>query len=252
MTTLSRSGLVALVGGGEHLPGCEPIDRHLLEATPRARPVVVVIPYASSLRTRARAVGQAVEWWDALGADVLVADHDPTSAEHIAAADIIVLTGGVPDRLAARLEGSPLPEAIVARHRAGAHVAGSSSGAMVLGAARQSVRPPFRVVPGLGMVPGVAVAPHHDRPNIARMTRLRTRTHPHLVLLGIDDRTALVGRDGTYVVRGVGSVTVSRGTWARRYGAGDMIRLPVVQPAFPTGPTRLVEINGRRRPPVGP
>lgn len=240
---MTRHALLALVGGGEHRPGCEPIDQHLLDATPPGRPVVAVVPFASSLRTRARAVGQAVEWWEALGADVLVAGRDASSAVGvIGSADVVVLTGGVPDRLAARLAGSPVLGAIVARHRAGAHVAGSSSGAMVLGAVRQAVRPPFGLLPGVGLVPGVAVAPHHQRPSVARLARLRGRTHPHLVLLGIDDRTALVGHGNTWAVRGVGSVTVARGTWVRTYASGDVVRLPVPRPMSANG-TRLVSVD---------
>lgn len=240
---MTRHALLALVGGGEHRPGCEPIDQHLLDATPPGRPIVAVVPFASSLRTRARAVGQAIEWWEALGADVLVAGRDaPSAIGAISSADVVVLTGGVPDRLAARLAGSPVLRAIVARHRAGAHVAGSSSGAMVLGAARQAVRPPFGLLPAAGLVPGVAVAPHHQRPSVARLARIRSRSHPHLVLLGIDDRTGLVGHGDTWVVRGVGAVTVARGTWVRTYGSGDVVRLPVPRPTSVTG-TRLVAVD---------
>lgn len=220
------SGLLALLGGGEHLPGCEPIDRYLLDHTRASAPTVVVVPFASSLRTRARTVGLAVEWWERLGAQVLVCppvwEAEPWLFDR---ADVIALTGGVPDRLHGRLADTALWGRIARRWRAGAHLAGSSSGAMVLGAWRQAVRPPFAVRPGLGLVPGVAVAPHHERPAVQRVARLRASTHPHLTILGIDERTALVGRDGQFRVLGRGRVEIHRGAWRRRLDPGDDVDL---------------------------
>lgn len=222
------TGALALLGGSEHGPGCEAIDRALLTATGAARPVIAVLPFASSLRTRARTVGRAVEWWTALGAVPLVAA--PETGERsalVAHADVVVLTGGVPDRLHGRLLGTPLWRQVVARWHAGAAVSGSSSGAMLLGSARQSVRPPFRVVPGASFLPGLAVAPHHQQRGPRAVASWRTRTHPHLTILGIEDATALVALPGTegprWQVLGAGALHVRRGLHTRVYRGGDAV-----------------------------
>lgn len=221
------TGLLSLVGGREHTPGCEPIDRHLLAATRTSRPVVTVVPFASSLRTRARTVGLAVGWWERLGAEVLVAAPESSGAvRSVGAADVVVLTGGVPDRLHRRLDDHVVWQAIRDAWLRGAHLTGSSSGAMVAAAWRQSVRPPFAVRPGLGLVADLAVAPHHDLALPRAVASWRAHTHPHLVIAGIDERTALVGCDGRFEVRGTGTVTLRRGRWSRTLRHGDRYVLP--------------------------
>lgn len=222
------TGMLALLGGREHHPGCEAIDRAVLAAVPTSTPRVAIVPMASSLRTRARTVGRAVGWWEHLGADPLVTSPDPATAQHqLDVADVIVLTGGVPDRLERRLCDTAIGEHVVARWRDGAGLIGSSSGAMILAAWRQTVRPPFAVRAGLGLLPDTAVAPHHDLTVPRLVAAARARTHPHLTIVGIDDMTALVGRHGSFDVRGVGGVTVRRGTWQRHYTQGARVDLAV-------------------------
>lgn len=235
------TGVLALVGGREHTPGCEPIDRAVLASTDVADPVVAVVPLASSLRTRARAVGRAVGWWEDLGAQVLVA---PPETDRVAAvlgvADVIVMTGGVPDRLFRNLVRSRTGDLIVMRWRAGAALVGSSSGAMVVGALRQSVRPPFAVHPGFGLLPGVAVAPHHELGVPRRVAAARAWTHPHATILGLDEATGVVGRDGAFDVHGVGCVTVRRGTWRRSWAAGSRIDLGALTRGAERAPTARI------------
>jgi peptidase E len=215
------TGPFALVGGTEHHPGCETTDRWLLVASGASRPVVTVVPFASSVRTRARTVGVAIDWWQRLGAVPLVAG--PTVDQAVAAidnADVLVLPGGVPDRLHGRLVGTPVWDRLLARWRAGTPLSGSSSGAMVLGEVRQS----FRVTPGFGALQGIAVAPHHQRTVPRWVAASRARTHPHLTIVGVDDRTALVGtRSGELRVMGSGEVTLRRGVWWRTYPSGAVL-----------------------------
>ena len=47
-------------------------------------------------------------------------------------------------------------------------------------------------------------------------------------MLGIDEETALVGRDGVWQVHGRGRVTVWRGRHRERLRAGETLRLPVL------------------------
>lgn len=219
------TGLLALVGGREHTPGCEPIDHAVLEGAARVRPVVAILPLASSRRTHERTTARAVAWWEGLGARPRVVPGDPEAAAGaLDDADVLVLTGGVPDRLHRRLAGTSLGALVIARWQRGAALVGSSSGAMVLGAYRQSVRPPFAVTPGFGLLPHVAVAPHHELDVPRAVAAVRGLTHPFATIVGIDEATALVGRSGAFVVRGVGRVTVRRGTTVQTWWPGQLVR----------------------------
>lgn len=247
------TGLLGLIGGREHGAGCEAIDRHLLDAVAHDDPVVAVIPLASSMRTRARTIGRAVGWWDHLGATTVVAGLDRTSTPRLLRrADVLVMTGGVPDRLYRRLLDGGLHTEIVARWRAGAHLVGSSSGAMVLAGVRQSVRPPFGVVPGFGLLPGVAIAPHHELGAPRTLAAWRSRTHPHALIVGIDEATGLVGRDGRFRVLGTGTVVVRRGSWQRTYLAGGTLDLARHGMLDPVGEARRVPVDPTGRGPEVP
>lgn len=233
------TGLLGLIGGREHGPGCDATDRRVLAAVPHADPVVAVVPLASSLRTRARTVGRAVGWWEHLGATTVVTGPDLRATRRLLhRADVIVLTGGVPDRLHQRLVGSGIDADVVARWRAGTHLVGSSSGAMVLAGVRQSVRPPFGVLPGLGLLPATAVAPHHELGLPRAVATWRTRTHPHTLIVGIDEATGLVGRAGSFEVFGPGRVIARRGSWQRTYRSGDQLDLVRLGAPAPPGPVR--------------
>jgi hypothetical protein len=132
---------------------------------------------------------------------------------------------------------------------------------MVLGEARQSVRPPFRIASGAGLLPGLAGAPHHQLLVPRRVAAWRARTHPHLTIVGIDDRTALVGDPSRELrVVGVGEVTVRRGAWVRAYPAGAALApeelglLPALTGSFDlvtggspmsSGPPRRPPLTGR-------
>lgn len=236
------TGLLALVGGREHTPGCEPIDHALLAWTGRTRPTVAIVPLASGSRTRGRTVSRAVAWWEGLGARALTAPIDPLGAVRVLdEADVIVLTGGVPDRLHRNLARTRVGAHVLDRWRAGAALMGSSSGAMVLGSHRHQVVPPFRIVPGLGVLPGAAVAPHHELTVPRTVTALRARTNPHILVLGIDEATALVGRDGHYAVRGVGTVSVRRGSWMQTWLPGEAVDLHALD-HLPSGATSVASM----------
>jgi hypothetical protein len=223
------TGLVSLLGGGEHTSGCEAVDAHLLAQVGKPSPVVAIFPLACGPYALPRTTSMAVAWWKALGATVLVAPRAVHGALlTVDEADIVVLPGGMPDRLHRRLAGSTLLLRIVERWRQGTHVSGSSSGAMVLGTWRQSVLPPFRMEAGFDVIRSVAFAPHYNQPGPRAIASWRARTHPHVTIVGIDERTALVGRDGVFDVLGVGGVTVRRQRWVQTWQVGDRLELSQV------------------------
>jgi len=233
------AGPVALVGAGEFLPAMADVDRELLAAVSARRPRVAVLPTASwpdgePVFRRWAAMG--VEHFSALGAEVeavLVRDRadadDPANAQAVGEADLIYLSGGRPTHLLAALAGSRVWDAARAAHDRGAALAGCSAGAMVLGGRQlrwfRRLPVPIRWSPSLAVVPDCAVLPHYDRLAEPFTVLAALRVPRGISLVGIDEDTALVGRDGAWQVHGRGRVTIWNGRRRRRHRDGEVVRL---------------------------
>ncbi len=233
------TGPVALVGSGEFTPALESIDRELLAATGMRRPRVAIVPTASVPDGEAAFLRWAEMGrlhFHALGAEVeavLVrsrADADDAAhAQAIGEADLVYLSGGKPDFLYDTLAGTAVERALLSAAERGAVLVGCSAGAMVLADRRvrlgRRVPLPGGWAPALGIVPHTAVIPHYDalpEPLAALLALFSPRAG---VLLGIDEETALIGRDGIWQVQGRGRVTVWRGWRRTRYRDGETMRL---------------------------
>lgn len=214
-------GRLVLAGSGEFTPAMNDVDRELL-ATLRTHARVAIVPTAAGLEdTPLQWAAKGREHFAALGAEpiavmVLSKDdaHEPKWRDAIADADWIYFSGGDPGHIVTTLEGSPFWEAVLDRHNAGAILAGSSAGAMMMGESTfvPTARGPdgfpikMTVRTALGLVPGVIVAPHFDiLPK--RLVDLWSSLVPlgHR-LLGIDEDTALIRSNPEWVVRGRGRV----------------------------------------------
>ena len=234
------SGPIALVGSGEFLPAMAEIDAGLLAATGRRRPRVAILPTASwpdgeDVFRRWAAMG--AEHFTALGAEVepvLVRDRfDADDAAHVQAigeADLVYLSGGKPGHLTSTLVGSPVGSALLAAHARGATLAGCSAGAMTLADRHWDTRGrrlfwPLRWHRGLALAPGASIIPHYDAFPEPMAAFVVLQSPRGLTTLGIDEETALVGRDGSWQVQGRGRVTVWRGRHRTRYRRGDVFRL---------------------------
>jgi cyanophycinase len=233
------AGSVALVGAGEFLPVMAAVDAELLASTGRRRPRVVVLPTASwpdgeEVFLRWAALG--VEHFEGLGAEVEVVlvrtrpdADDAAHAQAVGEADLIYLSGGKPDHLLRTLAGSTVWAAALAANARGSVIAGCSAGAMVLCSQQARFRTPPHVPlgfePGLGLVDGVAVLPHYDRfPET--LAAMRVAQAPRgTVILGIDEDTAAISREGSWLVRGTGRVTVWRGRRRERHRDGESFRI---------------------------
>lgn len=229
------SGLLALVGGQEHTRGCEPIDQLLLAESGVRRPNVVVLLAATTEGRRAYKTREALEYWSRFGARVTFGfDGSPSEVERALRAlddpDLVVLTGGRPWLLDARLQ-EPLRRRLWELWESGVPLAGSSAGAMALCGWRFVVHPPRlpRLAPGWGPVPAAAVAPHFERHGIRYWSRLFAVARPDVKVLGLSDRTALVGRGEDFEVVGSGGCTVvTARSRARRYGQGEVLHLGAI------------------------
>jgi cyanophycinase len=232
-------GPVALVGAGEFLPEMSAFDADLLASTGRARPRVVILPTASypdGEEVFQRWAAMGVTHFRELGAEVepvLVRDHadadDKAAVQAIGEADLVYLSGGKPGHLRRTLAGSEVGRALTAAHERGAVLAGCSAGAMILAGHafdfRVRVLPwPLRWGRGLGFATGVSVVPHYDAWPEPLSALIALQAPRGSVVLGIDEETAVVGRDGSWQVHGAARVTVWRGRRRERFRAGEAFR----------------------------
>ena len=217
------SGEIALVGGDEFNQKCQAMDRELIRLSGQNPALALIIPTAADQRPDL-AASNGVSHFSALGADarplmVLSREqaNDTALLEPLAEAGVIYFTGGNPEHLLNVLRYSRLLQAIQLAVQGGTVLAGSSAGAMVLGA---MMRRPSRGgwVEALGLVPGVAVLPHHERADPQAISKqLQEQSRADLTVLGIDAQTACIGKPGAWRVVGSGKVTVYQGS--ERQGA---------------------------------
>jgi cyanophycinase len=217
MSTEQVPGPIALVGSGEYLPEMADLEAGLIAG--RA-------PRYVQLATAAVQDGPTVvDHWHQLGIDqakrlgvepiiVPVNDHDDANnqafADMIKGAGLIYLSGGDPNYLSDALRDSLVWNAIEAEWRAGAALAGCSAGAMALGSWIPSLRHPRRgSTLGLGLLPHLGVVPHFDAfaqrvPDL--LTRFVLPDEATMTVVGIDEKTALVGGPTEWTVEGHQSV----------------------------------------------
>jgi cyanophycinase len=195
---------------------------------------ISIIPAAAAPENDHHRAGQnGISWFQTLGATNVTAlplidrasADDPTVVETLRRSRLIYLLGGSPHYLGRVLIGSLSWQAILTAHQAGAVIAGSSAGAMVLcehyydPAAREALK-------GLGLVPGACVLPHHDTFGQVWASRL-AKLLPGAVLVGIDEETGMLndGPWGQWQVYGKGMVTLYRGNQTICYKSGKVFAL---------------------------
>ncbi|HET9224595.1 MAG TPA: Type 1 glutamine amidotransferase-like domain-containing protein [Roseiflexaceae bacterium] len=228
------SGIILLAGGAEFGGRMAEPDRRAIELAggPGAR--ISIIPAAAAPdRNHERASANGVRWFRSLGAQNVAAlpliDRDSAERPEVVAAlresRLIYLLGGFTHYLGQTLLGSASWHAILEAYAAGAVVAGSSAGAMVLCEHYYDPRA-GRVVDGLNLVPNVCVLPHHDTFGRRWAPRLGELL-PSSVLTGIDERTGMLddGDGGRWRVYGQGSVTLYREGQELVYREGERFRL---------------------------
>jgi cyanophycinase len=224
------AGEIGLVGGNEFRQHCKDMDREIMRASGQNPARVLIIPTAA-VAGPTKAAEDGVRHFASLGGNasrLMVLDkrhaEDTAFIRGIAGAGLIYFTGGSPYHLLDTLRNSKLLEAIRSAVNNGALLAGSSAGAMVLGSLMG--RPASgEWVEALGIVPRVAIWPHHESRDPAETSRQLQRQVPSdLTILGIDAQTGCLGRPGNWRVVGFGKVTVYRGDQWTVYRSGE--RLP--------------------------
>jgi cyanophycinase len=225
-------GLVALVGGDEFKPGNEEQDRMLVSATSRGP--AYVVPTAAARQGPEEAVEHATRWFGSLGIELhelrVLKAADANSKELASQAGdggMFYLVGGDPGLVAQVLRESRVWRAMAEAWEDGAALAGSSAGAMAL-CAHSLIRATWpnrynrRPTDALALVPDTAVLPHFDTFG-HRWIESAQRELPGVTLLGIDERSAAVWKDGHWRAAGPGKVTVIDSAGTRTFPSGSNI-----------------------------
>ncbi len=205
-------GTLALVGGGEFLPGCD-FDAALVAECGAQE--VIVLPTASAYENPTRLRARAEDWFGALGAGCRWLDvyrrADADDAEAVVAvrgATMIYLTGGSPLHARSTLLRTAVWEALVEAADAGATVAGAGAGGNVLCDHMVDVRGGAFTV-GLGLTDELAMISQADTLSAERISRTVRLAPPGLLVVAVDERSALIGRpDGSWET--FGGVTLYR------------------------------------------
>jgi cyanophycinase len=174
------------------------MDRALLLPLGR-NPRVVILPTAAAHDSPDIAASNGVNYFNRLGAHAeaaMVLDketaREPSLVAQIKMADLIYFTGGDPSYLLETMRDSLTWEAALGAWEGGRMLAGSSAGAMICGG--QMWAPGVGWREGLGLVPHIAIVPHHATLGSQwKADRIRTTLPDGVMLVGIDESTALLG-----------------------------------------------------------
>ncbi len=149
-------------------------------------------------------------------------------ADAVASSSMVFFSGGDPGHLSRTLGGSRLLSAIEELLGAGGVYGGCSAGAMVVGEPGQSGGR-FSYGSGLGLLRQEVFGVHWDATLAAPWRAvLRSRIPQGCRLIGIAERSAVLGGEPGWTVHGRGRIEVRDGAGSRWFAAGEEI------PSFPT------------------
>jgi cyanophycinase len=230
-------GFLLLEGGAEFGGRMREPDLRAIERARGLDASIRIIPTAAAPdNNHQRAGNNGVRWFQSLGAkDVLslpiidkVSANDESNAKSLRSANLIYMLGGFTGYLAETLAGSTAWDAVLEAYQAGAVVAGSSAGAMVM---CEFYYDPGKgqVLNGLNLVKSSIVLPHHN--TFGRRWAPRLLEISHVTLIGIDEQTGMIN-DGaqTWTVYGRGDVTLYRKGQIEIHRAGKAFSVYKVPP----------------------
>ena len=241
-------GYLLLEGGAEFGGRMSEPDLRAIELAGGFDAPIFIIPTAAAPDSNHKRAGNnGVRWFQSLGAkNVFTVDvidsksaNDPNHTASIRTSKLIYLLGGFPRYLGETLKNSLCWEAVLEAYHAGAVIAGSSAGAMVM---CEHYYDPYekKLLRGLNLIPNACVLPHHNNFGRAWASQLKQML-PEAVLLGIDEGTGMLstdvgadagmlstdvdtdarmGTDGGWTVYGGGEVTLYRSGSTLSYGRG--------------------------------
>jgi len=223
------------MGSGEFEPWSEEVERVALEDRPGR---VAIVPAASAPEGDEvfdRWARMGLEHYAAMGVEAWVVPlkrrEDAERDEVVGAlegAGMVFVSGGNPRYLGHAIDGTPFLDALGRALDAGTVFAGCSAGAMVA-SRRPDARPRFGAawVSGLGLIEGGSFGVHWDKARFIPGMRpfLMSRVRGGW-FAGLDERTAILGDGSSWVVHGLGTVTLRMDGRTRSFRAGQRFETP--------------------------
>ncbi|MGC8474486.1 MAG: Type 1 glutamine amidotransferase-like domain-containing protein, partial [Candidatus Dormibacteria bacterium] len=144
-------------------------------------------------------------------------------ADAVARCSLVFFSGGDPGHLSRTLAGSRLLSAVQELLAAGGVYGGCSAGAMIVGEPGRSGGR-FSFGSGLGLLRKEVFGVHWDATLAAPWRAvLRSRVPSGCRLIGISERSAVLGGEGGWTVHGSGRVEVRDRAGSRWFAAGEEI-----------------------------
>lgn len=226
-------GYLLLEGGAEFGGRMREPDLKAIELAGGFDAPIRIIPTAAAPdNNHQRAGNNGIRWFKSLGAkDVLSiplidkpSANDESIAKSLQSAKLIYMLGGFTGYLSETLAGSAAWNAVLEAYQAGAVIAGSSAGAMVMCEFYYDLNQ-GQVVSGLNLIPNSLVLPHHN--TFGKSWAGRLLEVPHITLIGIDEQTGMIddGSRKVWSVLGRGAVTLYRNGQEEVYQTGNSFSL---------------------------
>ena len=226
--------VILLEGGAEFTGQMAVPDKLAIQLAGGPDAQISILPTAAAPDNNHQRAGQnGVNWFKQRGASNVASvplidqasANDPAIVENLSQARLVFLLGGFPRFLAQTLRQSRSWQAILSTYQAGAVVAGSSAGAMVL--CEYYYDPDSaRVMEGLRLIEGICVLPHHNTFGKSWAAPL-SELLPNILLLGIDEETGVICNisEGIGRVEGKGGITLHCGGKSDTIGPGQKFSL---------------------------
>jgi cyanophycinase len=221
----SRTRLLA-IGGGELVDSKDALNEIILHLKGKSDARIVVMTVATnegeSAAVKYNSIfrGSGINHVDTVHVMQRDDAFDEGSLTKVKNADALYFTGGDQLNITSLLGGSPLHNLVHEKYESGTLIAGISAGAAMMSSSMiisgDSEIPPtvggVEIAPGMNMIDGTVIDSHFSERG--RHGRLLTAIahYPQLLGLGIDERTAVMFRNGEFKVLGKGVVTVVDGT----------------------------------------
>lgn len=212
-----------IIGGAEDRVGRARILRRFVTLAGGRSARIVIIPTASSFREEVIEayaevfVRHGAASWSVVDPQTRVEADDPALVADLEQATGVFMTGGNQLKLSQLFAGTAAGDAILAAHRRGAVVGGTSAGASIMSEfmislGDEGITPRQRstqLTHGLGLLPGVIVDQHFaQRQRYGRLMSI-VASSPNLIGVGIDEDTAIEVTDGrAFTVMGRGAAYV--------------------------------------------
>jgi cyanophycinase len=221
----NRKTILIAIGGGEMSDAREVLDEMLRYLQVKREPRITVMTVATNESEAAsvkynglfRRLG--IRHVDIVDVSQREDSFAVESIKKVERADALFFTGGDQLNITSLLGGTPLHNLVYERYKEGILIAGTSAGAAMMSSSMiisgHSDSPPkvsgVSIAPGMDMVDGTIIDTHFSQRG--RHGRLLTAIahYPQVLGLGIDERTAMVFRNGGFKVIGEGVVTVFDG-----------------------------------------